>query len=174
NGDERIAIDFSDAAELAKKAGNAAKGLRAQNAAMWKALRPQGIFYQTGAAPKTAFLYTGQGSQYVNMLETLRETEPIVADVIAEADRTMEPVLGQPLSAYIYADATDEEAFNAADGELRRTEITQPAVLTVDAALTALLAAYGIHPNMVMGHSLGEYGALEAAGALPFTDALEA
>ena len=55
-----------------------------------------------------------------------------------------------------------------------QTEITQPAVLTVDIALTRLLAAYGIAPDMVMGHSLGEYGALVAAGVLPFAAALEA
>ena len=53
-----------------------------------------------------------------------------------------------------------------AEEELRQTEITQPAVLAVDLALTRLLAAYGIAPDMVMGHSLGEYGALVAAGAL--------
>ena len=47
-------------------------------------------------------------------------------------------------------------------------------MLAVDIALTRLLAAYGIEPDMVMGHSLGEYGALVAAGALPFADALEA
>ena len=55
-----------------------------------------------------------------------------------------------------------------------RTEITQPAVLAVDIALTRLLAAYGIVPDFVMGHSLGEYGALVAAGALTFEEALEA
>src|SRR4051794_34246454 len=54
------------------------------------------------------------------------------------------------------------------------TEFSQPAVLTVDVALTRLLAAYGIEPDMVMGHSLGEYGALVAAGVLPFASALEA
>jgi acyl transferase domain-containing protein len=47
-------------------------------------------------------------------------------------------------------------------------------VLATDLAMTRLLAAYGIRPDMTMGHSLGEYGALEAAGALPFADALEA
>ena len=62
----------------------------------------------------------------------------------------------------------------AAEADLRRTEITQPAVLSVDLALTRLLAAYGIVPDMVMGHSLGEYGALVASGALSFAAALEA
>ncbi len=61
----------------------------------------------------------------------------------------------------------------AEDG-LTQTAITQPAVLASDLALTRLLEAYGIRPDMTMGHSLGEYGALVAAGALPFEDALEA
>ena len=61
-----------------------------------------------------------------------------------------------------------------AEEDLRQTAITQPAVLATDLALTRLLDAYGIRPDMTMGHSLGEYGALVAAGALPFADALEA
>ncbi len=55
-----------------------------------------------------------------------------------------------------------------------QTEITQPAVLATDLALTRMLDAYGVRPDMVMGHSLGEYGALVAAGALSFDAALEA
>ena len=55
-----------------------------------------------------------------------------------------------------------------------QTEITQPAVLATDLALTRLLGAYGVRPDLVMGHSLGEYGALVAAGALSFAAALEA
>ncbi|MGB5523871.1 MAG: beta-ketoacyl synthase N-terminal-like domain-containing protein, partial [Polyangiales bacterium] len=171
---ERLAIDFGGAAELAKKATNAAKGLRADNAAMWKALRAQGIFYRTGAAPKTAFLFTGQGSQYVNMLRELREVEPIVADTFREADEVMKPLLGQPLSEIIFVDPNDEAAVAEADEALRQTAITQPAVLATDLALTRLLAAYGTTPDMVMGHSLGEYGALVASGALGFREALEA
>jgi acyl transferase domain-containing protein len=172
---ERLAIDFGDAAELAAKGARARKALVAPadaQPALWKALRAQGIFRGSGPAPKLAFLYTGQGSQYVNMLRGLRESQPLVADTFSEADRVMEPLLGRPLSDYLFAD--DEAAVAAADAELRKTEITQPAVLTVDVALTRLLADYGLVPDMVMGHSLGEYGALVASGALPFEDALEA
>ena len=58
--------------------------------------------------------------------------------------------------------------------QLLQTEITQPAVLATDTAISRLLAAYGMRPDMVMGHSLGEYGALIAAGSLTFDAALEA
>ena len=171
---ERLAIDYANATELADKAGNALQALAANQPAVWKALRAQGIFRGHGPAPKVAFLYTGQGSQYVNMLEVLRATEPIVAETFAEADRVMTPLLGKPLSKFIFVDQADTNAVAQADDDLRQTAITQPAVLATDLALTRLLAAYGIEPDFTMGHSLGEYGALVAAGALPFGDSLEA
>ena len=171
---ERVAIDYVDAAELAAKTGSALKALAANQPAVWKALRAQGIFRGQGSAPKVAFLYTGQGSQYANMLKLLRATEPIVAETFAEADRIMTPLLGKPLSKFIFVDVEDADAIAKAEEDLRQTEITQPAVLAIDLALTRLLAAYGIEPDFTMGHSLGEYGALVAAGGLPFTDSLEA
>ena len=108
------------------------------------------------------------------MLTPLRAAEPIVAETFAEADRIMTPLLGKPLSEFIFVDHDDADAVAKAEEDLRQTEITQPAVLAIDLALTRLLAAYGIEPDMTMGHSLGEYGALVASGALPFDDALEA
>jgi acyl transferase domain-containing protein/acyl carrier protein len=108
------------------------------------------------------------------MLADLRAVEPIVARTFEEADEVMTPLLGRPLTDYIFIDADDPAAVSQLEQQLLQTEITQPAVLAVDAALTRLLEAYGIRPDMVMGHSLGEYGALVAAGALSFGAALEA
>jgi acyl transferase domain-containing protein len=170
----RLAIDYGDAAELAARAARALKALAANNPGMWKALRPQGIFRGEGPAPRVAFLYTGQGSQYVNMLEGLRAADPIVADTFAEADRVMTPILGRPLSSFIFIDSDDPAAVTQLEHDLKQTEITQPAVLATDEALTRMLAAYGVEPDMVMGHSLGEYGALVASGAMHFADALRA
>ncbi|HET8661989.1 MAG TPA: SDR family NAD(P)-dependent oxidoreductase [Micromonosporaceae bacterium] len=170
----RVAVDYADAADLATKAAKAAGALRPPNPAVWRMLAAQGVFLGRGPAPKVAFLYTGQGSQYVNMLRSLREQEPIVADAFAEADRVMSPLLGRPLSTYLFVDPADPVALRQAEEQLMQTEITQPAVLAADLALTNLLAAYGVRPDMVMGHSLGEYGALVAAGALSFDAALEA
>ena len=171
---ERLAIDYANAAELAEKAGSALKALAANQPAVWTALRAKGIYRGRGPAPKVAFLYTGQGSQYANMLKLLCETDPIVADTFAEADRVMTPLLRKPLTKFIFVDHSDADAIAKAEEDLRQTEITQPAVLAIDLALTRLLAAYGIEPNFTMGHSLGEYGALVAAGGLPFVDSLEA
>jgi acyl transferase domain-containing protein len=83
-------------------------------------------------------------------------------------------MLGKPLIDFIFVDDNDAVAVARAEDGLRQTAITQPAVLAADLALTRLFAAYGIQPDLTMGHSLGEYGALVAAGALPFKDALEA
>jgi acyl transferase domain-containing protein len=170
----RVAIDFGDAAELADKAAKALKAVRSGDPAALRMLRQQGIFVGAGKPGKVAFLYTGQGSQYVNMLDSLRRIEPLVAGVFAEADKVMTPLLGRPLSRFLFVDASDAVAKAKAEEDLKQTAITQPAILATDIALTRLLAAYGVFPDMVMGHSLGEYGALVAAGGLPFADALEA
>ena len=106
----RVAIDYADAADLAAKAGKAVKAFRSGSPALWKMLRAQGVFVGRGPAPKVAFLYTGQGSQYVNMLKDLRAEEPVVAETFAEADRIMTPLLGRPLSSYIFIDESDPDA----------------------------------------------------------------
>ncbi len=167
---ERVAIDYADAADLRGKAAKAVEALESGDARSWKMLRNKGVFRGSGAPAKVAFLCTGQGSQYVGMLKALRESEPIVRQTFEEADAAMAALLDKPLSDYIYADPKDPNSEEA----LKQTAITQPAVLTVDIALARLLGQYGIEPDFVMGHSLGEYGALVVAGALPFADALEA
>jgi acyl transferase domain-containing protein len=170
----RVAVDFADAADLAGKLDKLVKAFAAGNPAVFRMLRQQGAFVGRGPAPKVAFLYTGQGSQYVNMLRDLRNHEPIVAAAFERADAVMSPLLGRTLSSYIFIDGDDPAAVAQLEQQLRQTEITQPALLAADAALHQLLAAYGMRPDMVMGHSLGEYGALTAAGSLSFEAALEA
>ena len=170
----RVAVDHTDAADLATKLTKLANAFASGNPAAFRLLRQQGIFLGRGPAPKAAFLYTGQGSQYVNMLKSLAAEEPVVKATFDEADRVMTPLLGRPLTSFIFVDGDDPAAVQTLNQQLMQTEITQPAVLATDIALTRLLAAYGVQPDMVMGHSLGEYGALVAAGALTLDSALEA
>ncbi len=170
----RLAVDYADAADLADKASKALSAMESDSAAEWRMLEVHGVFRGLGPAPKVAFLYTGQGSQYVNMLDELRRIEPVVAATFDEADRVMTSLVGRPLSEFIFVDAGDPAALAAAEENLGQTAITQPAVLAADLALTRLLAAYGIRPDMVMGHSMGEYGALVTAGSLTFAGAIEA
>ncbi len=179
NQSERLVIDFAGHDELAPRLERAVKALGMDAPNAWKPLMSQGIYRGSGPAQgELAYLFPGQGSQTLNMARKLAEREPGVAAVFAEADRIMAPILGRPLTSYIFSDdagaADSSAAIKAAEDALRQTAITQPAMLTVDAALHALLAEYGFKPDYVLGHSLGEYAALVAAGVMPFAHALEA
>ncbi|HEX5854473.1 MAG TPA: beta-ketoacyl synthase N-terminal-like domain-containing protein, partial [Thermoanaerobaculia bacterium] len=158
---ERLVVDFGSAEQLLEKLAKAEKALAAGNEATFRALSAQGIFRGSGPkAGKLAFLFPGQGSQYVNMGRELAESDPKAAEVFAEADRVMTVLIGRPLTSYLFADSSDSAALAAAEEALRQTAITQPAVLTVDTAIEHCLKSYGFFPDAVMGHSLGEYGAL--------------
>jgi acyl transferase domain-containing protein/NAD(P)-dependent dehydrogenase (short-subunit alcohol dehydrogenase family) len=169
---ERLAIDYGDNDEFIKRAEKALKAFDSDNPSMWQAMTAQGVYRGSGSPGKVAFLFPGQGSQYVNMLRELRAIEPVVDAVFVEADRVMTPLLGKPLTHFIYAEG-DEESLKAAEQKLKDTTITQPAVLTANVALLRLLEKYGFKPDVVIGHSLGEYAALVAAGVLRFDEALE-
>ena len=172
---ERLIIDFGDHAELVDRLQKARKVMGFDTPQAWKAMEAQGIFRGHGPKPgKLAFLFPGQGSQYVNMGRELATFSPTVKATLDEADAIMQPVLGRALSSYLFIDSDDKAAVNQANFDLMQTEITQPAMLTLDEAIRRLLADFGFAPDMVMGHSLGEYGALVAAGILPFAEALEA
>jgi [acyl-carrier-protein] S-malonyltransferase len=108
---------------------------------------------------KTAFIFPGQGSQFAGMGKSLAESYPEASRTFDEADSA----LGFSIS---------QVCFEGPEEELKRTEITQPALLTVSIAALAVLRGKGVTPDYVAGHSLGEYSALVAAGSLKFADAL--
>jgi [acyl-carrier-protein] S-malonyltransferase len=113
------------------------------------------------ASPNCAFLFPGQGSQYVGMGKQLCEQFPQAKKIFAEA----EDALGFSLSRL---------CFSGPEADLKLTENTQPAILTVSvAALRVLEAESPLRPAWVAGHSLGEYSALVAVGALRFADAVK-
>ncbi len=110
---------------------------------------------------KYAFLFPGQGSQYVGMGKDLVDNFKEAADVFAEAD----DALGEKLSTL---------CFEGPEDQLKLTANTQPCILTVSiAALRVLQKETDITASLVAGHSLGEYSALVASGALNFADAVK-
>lgn len=108
---------------------------------------------------RTAFLFPGQGSQYPGMGRDLANSFASARAVFDEADKA----LGFPIS---------EMCFSGSEEDLRLTENTQPAILTVSVATYRILEEKGIRPDFLAGHSLGEYSALVAAGSLQFADAV--
>jgi [acyl-carrier-protein] S-malonyltransferase len=108
---------------------------------------------------KTAFVFPGQGSQFAGMGKSLYETHAVARKIFEEAD----DVLGFSLSRL---------CFEGPDADLKLTENTQPAILTVSVAAHEVLKQEGRAASYVAGHSLGEYSALVAAGALSFRDAV--
>jgi len=165
----RVAAAYSDAEEMTRQLERVIKAVRkGSNPDM---LRGRGVHLEDGPVDgKLAMLFTGQGSQYTNMGLDLAEAYPIVAETFAEADRIVAPTLGRGITDYIRCAADEDKAEKEA--VLKRTEYSQPATLTLDVAILRLLASYGVYPDMVAGHSLGEYGAAVAAGILSFEQAL--
>ena len=107
------------------------------------------------------------------MLKDMSEKYQIVADTFAEADSIMVELIGERLTDILFTKgAESEEQLAKMRERIRQTEITQPAVLTANIAIMRLLLQYGVEPDIVAGHSLGEYGARVSAGVLSFSDAL--
>ena len=106
-----------------------------------------------------AFLFPGQGSQKVGMGKALAEAFPEARATFEEADAA-------------FGGALSTLCFEGPDDQLTLTEYTQPAILTMSIAAARVLAARGIEPDLVAGHSLGEYSANVAAGTFGFADAV--
>ncbi len=120
---------------------------------------------------KIAFLFPGQGSQYVNMMADLPIQFSMVRQTIEQSDAVLRDQLPKPLSAYIYPPPSSDTSLQSRyDNELRRANIAQSAMGTMDLAVFRLLKEFGICPDMVAGHSYGEYVALCAAGVISAGD----
>ncbi|WP_369236301.1 type I polyketide synthase [Streptomyces sp. R21] len=147
----RFAVSASDTAELVTRLRSAADD-------------PDLLARLTAAPtgrPRTAFLYTGQGSQYPAMTAGLYRDSALYRGFLDEADAALLPHTGRSVRDLVLG----------GDADVHLTRWTQPALFAVEYALGRTLAELGVRPDVLLGHSVGEYAAAVLAGALPLDGA---
>lgn len=119
--------------------------------------------------PTVAFLFPGQGAQHVDMGRSLYQSETVFRDTVDRCCALLAPQLGVDLRELLYPNDLSE---SEASARLEQTAITQPALFVVEYALAQLWIRWGLRPDAMMGHSIGEYVAACLAGVFSLTDAL--
>ena len=173
----RMAIVATTWKDFDKRVALAIKAI--DDKAKWGFLQSQGVMLTDEPVlpqgAKIAHMYPGQGSQYVGMTFDLFKRYTSVQKVWEKSDETMVDVLdGETLSSFVLRNNLTKEELIESEHKLKQTEYTQPAMLTADLAIERLLNAHGQNPDMVAGHSLGEYAALMSSGILNMDGALRA
>jgi acyl transferase domain-containing protein len=151
--DERMAIPFTSRADL----------LESLAAAESREVRP-GMSYggkETHERRRIVFVFPGQGGQWIGMGRRLLEEEPVFRQAIEECEAAMRP----HVSWSLLAELQDTEA------KLDRIDVVQPVIWAIEVALAALWRSWGVQPDTVVGHSMGEIAAAHVAGALSLADA---
>lgn len=115
------------------------------------------------------FLFPGQGAQYVSMAQELYETEPIFRTHVDHCARLLSPYLKLDLRKLLYPEESDREE---AIRQLAQTAITQSTLFVIEYALAQLWMTWGVYPDAMIGHSVGEYVAACLAGVFTLEDAL--
>jgi acyl transferase domain-containing protein/glutamate-1-semialdehyde aminotransferase len=119
--------------------------------------------------PAVVFMFPGQGSQYVDMGLNLYNREPVFQEVVDECVEILKPLLGKDLREVMYPATSDSET---AAISLRQTCFTQPALFVIEYALAQLWQSWGVKPQTMIGHSIGELVAACIAGVFSLEDAL--
>ncbi|NEQ68582.1 MAG: alpha/beta fold hydrolase, partial [Symploca sp. SIO2D2] len=158
----RLAVIASETEELTQK-------LRQHTAGEEVVGVFSGKLTDSASGSKVAFLFTGQGSQYLNMGKQLYETQPTFRQALDTCDQILRPYLENPLLEILYPQDTQKSH----DSLLDQTAYTQPALFSIEYALLKLWESWGIKPNVVMGHSVGEYVAATVAGVFSLEDGLK-
>ncbi|MEW5954487.1 MAG: SDR family NAD(P)-dependent oxidoreductase [Bacillota bacterium] len=136
-------------------------------------MEQQGIYLSAAdAGGKTAFLFPGHGAQYPNMMRDVLSSHPVVEETFGRADEIYLELTGETLTGLIFS--RDHDGVEEVRENLKRPEVMQPAIYTADMAMFYLVASLDLHADIFIGHSLGEFAALAAGGAVTFEDGLRA
>jgi acyl transferase domain-containing protein/D-arabinose 1-dehydrogenase-like Zn-dependent alcohol dehydrogenase/acyl carrier protein len=127
-------------------------------------LRPGVLRGECGDPPTTAWFFPGQGSQYPGMARELFDTEPVFAETVRLCAEAVDPILPRPLLDVLLS--SDRETAET----LRHTSFAQPAIFAVEMGLARLWQSWGIEPDVVLGHSVGQYAAACVAGVFSLAD----
>jgi acyl transferase domain-containing protein/thioesterase domain-containing protein/acyl carrier protein len=158
----RAAIIAKDSGQLLQQLQSIASGDAASAAGA-----KRGVI-RTLARPKVAFLFTGQGAQYVGMGRRLFESHSVFRDYIEACDRILRHHwAGKSLAEILYCQAADDPG-----ALVHQTQYTQPALFALEYALAELWRSWGVVPDIVLGHSVGEYVAACATGVMSLEDGL--
>ncbi|MGL4308871.1 MAG: amino acid adenylation domain-containing protein [Paracoccaceae bacterium] len=122
-----------------------------------------------GRRDRVAFLFPGQGAQHVGMARDLYAVEPVFREALSLCATLLEPALGLNLLDIIHAPESQAEEMTA---KLKNTAIAQPAIFSIGYALAKQWAYWGIEPDVMVGHSIGELAAATIAGVIDLKDAL--
>ncbi|MDT5341249.1 MAG: hypothetical protein QOE52_433, partial [Mycobacterium sp.] len=131
-------------------------------------LRPGVVRGEHTNRPTTAWLFTGQGSQHSAMARELFDAEPVFAETVTRCADAVSEILPRPLLEVLFA--TDRETGGEAGETLRHTSFAQPALFAVEMGLARLWQSWGIEPDVVLGHSVGQYAAACVAGVFSLED----
>lgn len=112
------------------------------------------------------FMFTGQGSQYVNMGRTLYESNEVFKEAMDLCDKLFKPYLLKSITQLLYGENADSEI-------IEKTVYAQPLIFSIEYALVKIWESYGVVPKAVMGHSIGEYAAAVTAGIISLEDAVK-